>query len=415
MSTPCVHDDGRRKGQNVDKSLDCVTATIISPEHDNMTLLSTLFILIHFLQVDAWLPVLCKRGIPVDHESVTLRDSSCRRKLRLFSSSGETTSSSSVMEVVDRSTITLLEHINLNIPTHDHALPFYLEVLGCGLDPRKATNIGSPKKTIWANCGASQFHLPYGETPQTLRGHMGLRFQSLQGLEERLEANRETYVTAQKCIDPSGQENIRIIDHYGNIFVCRAKSKKQSQMRQPILHPNQTEEWGDVATRYGRTESDCQGIDYVEFSCPMGSAEKIALFYESVLDATTSTIRDPNGMAIAIIAVGDVDDSGRAEQSLLFRETTDPIPDYDGHHIALYVGESSADFEQAFKNALLANVVWCNPRFQDQVDSIAELRKEHQFRFKDIVDMQTGERIMELEHELRSIDHKAWPGRAMQV
>ena len=182
-------------------------------------------------------------------------------------------------------------------------------------------------------------------------------------------------------------------------------------MRQPIILPHQTDQWGEIATRYGKVDSDCQGIDYVEFQCPMGQAERIALFYESVLDATTSTVQDQEGSSIAIIAVGNVDEMGRSEQCLLFRESSDPLPPYDGHHIALYVGESVEDFEQAFQNAQLANIVWCNPRFSDQVMSLEGLRKEQQFRFKNIIDMETGELIMELEHEMRSIHHKAWPGK----
>jgi hypothetical protein len=321
--------------------------------------------------------------------------------------------------VMDRSTVTLLEHVNLNAPSHEHILPFYFGLLGCGMDPRKAANLApdAPKKTLWANCGASQFHLPYGDTAQRIPGQVGLRFDesSFERLEGRLEEYTPHYASAESGKDAgTGRKYIRITDHYGNIFVCRPKDVvdvSNVQLRQPFIRPEDTEEWGQVATDYGRLETDCKGIDYVEFRCPKGTASKIALFYESVLDATTTVVETSEGASIAIVAIGNVDQQGRADQSILFRETTEPIPDYDGHHIALYVGETAADFEQAFKNAKLANVVWCNPRFSDQADSLEEARKEKQFRFKDIVDMETGEFIMELEHEMRSIQHPAWPGK----
>ena len=83
-----------------------------------------------------------------------------------------------------------------------------------------------------------------------------------------------------------------------------------------------------------------------EFHCPIGTAEKIALFYESVLDAITTCIDLGDGTKIAIIAFGNVDDTGKADQSLLFRESEGEVPEYDGHHIAMYVGESAADYEQ---------------------------------------------------------------------
>lgn len=336
-------------------------------------------------------------------------------------------SSSSPDKILDRSTLTLLEHVNLNVPNHDHILPLYFGLFGCGMDPRKAANLApdDKKRTLWANCGASQFHLPFGDTAQRIPGQIGLRFESLEGLQQRLQTWKEHYATAESGKDPgSGREYIRITDHYGNVFVCRAKLSPDTTststtsthhlLRQPFIRPDETEEWGEIATKYGRVETDCQGIDYVEFHCPKGTASKIALFYESVLDATTTVVDTGSGSSIAIVAVGNVDQQGRADQSILFREITneeESIPEYDGHHVALYVGESAEDFEQAFKNAQVANIVWCNPRFQDQVDSLEEARKEKQFRFKDIVDMETGELIMELEHELRSIQHPAWPGK----
>lgn len=377
----------------------------------NMKHLFAFLVILCLLSVNAWLL------LPVTNKRNNGRMTFGTRDPSTFLSVASTTGSTKT--IVDRSTLTLLEHINLNVPTQNPAIHFYLDVLGCGLDPRKAANLGSPQKTIWANCGASQFHLPYGETAQVIPGHIGLRFNSLNELKERLDRIKETYASAVTTMDSAGREQIRIVDLYGNTFVCRASQSGQQEeaattsqltMRQPIILPHQTNEWGEIATRYGKLDSDCKGIDYVEFQCPAGKAERIALFYESVLDATTSTVQDLEGSSIAIIAVGNVDESGRSEQCLLFRETSDPIPPYDGHHIALYVGESAADFEQAFHNAQLANIVWCNPRFSDQVTSLDGLRKEQQFRFKNIVDMETGETIMELEHEMRSIDHKAWPG-----
>jgi len=364
---------------------------------------------------------LYRRPFPVSKLGVGDRQGSTTgRCVRVLASSTDSTEASFPRRkgIVDRSTLTLLEHINLNAPSHEHIVPFYFGLLGCGLDPRKAANLSpnAPKQTLWANCGASQFHLPYGDPAQTLPGQIGLRFESLEGLKNRLDDFRSSYVTAEHGKDKAlGQDYIRIVDHYGNVFMCRAKSGSgdPTRWRQPIIPLNAKEEWGEIATNYGRLETECKGIDYVEFDCPKGTASKIALFYESVLDATTSTHRLGDGSSIAIVAVGNVDETGRSDQSILFRETDKTIPEYDGHHIALYVGEAQADFEQAFKNALVADVVWCNPRFQDQVDSLEEARKERQFRFKDILDMDTGERIMELEHELRSVEHPAWPGRSI--
>jgi hypothetical protein len=269
------------------------------------------------------------------------------------------------------------------------------------------------KKTIWANCGASQFHLPYDDVAQRIPGHIGLRYDSLDGLKSRL-LDEDCKVAIKSCesgVDPrTKREFVKLVDMYDNVFYCRVGEPVQTDKQQPIIGPEDTVEWGEYATKYGRLESDCRGIDYVEFNCPLGSAEKIALFYESVLDATTSCFEVAPGLKIAIIAFGNVDGNGKVDQSILFRESEDAIPPYDGHHVAMYVGQSSSDFEQAYRNAEIAGVVWVNPRFTDKADSLEGAKAWKQFRFKDIVDMKTGEKIMELEHEMRSTEHEAWPG-----
>eukprot|EP00525_Craspedostauros_australis_P003832 CAMPEP_0198124148 /NCGR_PEP_ID=MMETSP1442-20131203/39262_1 /TAXON_ID= /ORGANISM="Craspedostauros australis, Strain CCMP3328" /LENGTH=406 /DNA_ID=CAMNT_0043783489 /DNA_START=46 /DNA_END=1266 /DNA_ORIENTATION=- len=324
--------------------------------------------------------------------------------------------STSSETAVDRSTLTLLEHVNLNVPSHEYILPFYFDILQCGMDPRKAANLApdAPKKTIWANMGASQFHLPYGDVAQTIPGIIGLRFDSLDGLKKRLqEESAKDVVKGWTELSGGRGVSIRIEDNYGNVFLCSAKPKSaasQTNYQQPYIRPTELEKWGDVATTYGKSQPECRGLDFVEIRCPPNTADDIALFYDSVFDATT-TVLDVDGK-IAIIGFGDINENGQPEQSLLFRESPDTADEYDGHHIAMYVGDSVLDFEQAFKNAKLADIVWVNPRFSDDVMDLGGARKWKQFRFKDIVNIQTGETIMELEHELRSIEHESWPGAA---
>jgi hypothetical protein len=317
--------------------------------------------------------------------------------------------------LIDRSTLTLLEHINLNVPNHKYILPFYVDLLGFGLDPRRAHNVVAGSKTVWTNCGASQFHLPYGEEAQVIPGSIGLRYNSLEELKRRL-ARQDDTGDGDKCFESyqigcdGGREFVRVTDRYGNVFFCREGPEGDTSFRQPLVSETDTEVYGEVATKYGRECSECRGIDYVEFHCPWGTAEKIALFYDSVFDATTTVTID-KGDRIALVGFGNIDSNGKAAQYLLFREIDQSLPPYDGHHIALYVGTTSADFEQAFKNCEMAEIVWVNPRFSDKAMNLSGAKKWKQFRFKDIIDMKTGETILELEHEVRSIMHEAWPGR----
>lgn len=312
--------------------------------------------------------------------------------------------------IQDQSTLTLLEHINLNVPNHDYILPFYVELLGCGLDPRKAENLLAGSKTVWANCGASQFHLPYGATAQVIPGKIGLVYDSLEPLKERLAQVLKLEET-KRCIQSHilADDHVELVDRYGNVFVCREGSYVVNGLKQPLLTTRDTDKFQRLATQYGCDSTECRGISFCEFMVPLGTADKICQFYDCVLDATASVVTH-NGDNIAVVAFGDIDKQGRANQSLLFRETSEKIPPYDGHHVAMYVGKSAADFEQAFKNAETAGVVWVNPRFSDKADTLQGAKHWKQFRLKDIVDMETGKKIFELEHEMRSIEHSAWPG-----
>ena len=403
-----------------------------------------------------------------------------------------------------QSSLTLLEHVNLNVPSHREqdrkkVLAFYFDVLGCGVDPRIAMNLHDetnddadekedPDTTkaqadephfaiepglIWPNCGVSQFHLPRADVAQTIPGHIGLRYHSLQGIKARVIAldnnnsNDDADASSSCCfssytlhpanVTTGKQEYLVIEDTYGNLFQCREEEVQEGGVfdggkfaniqSQPLVYHHQTDEFGDVARKYGIRDgrvngsnnnndtddresdsdaaklpvaglmggSDCRGIDYVELHCRPGTATKIAQFYEVILDATTSVITDPNGGGerVALIALGRINlATGRAEQYLIYRETstTPPVQEYDGHHIAVYVGTTMDDFVEAFQKAHVAELVWVNPRFVDTVTTLEHAVELHQFRLKDIIDLDTGIPLLEFEHEIRSIHHPNFPG-----
>jgi hypothetical protein len=75
-------------------------------------------------------------------------------------------------------------------------------------------------------------------------------------------------------------------------------------------------------------------------------------------------------------------------QSLLFRETDRPLRAYDGHHIAIYVANFSSPYG-----------------FLQSRGGISEDVRNHQFRFKNIVDPVDGSAKFSLEHEVRSLRH----------
>jgi hypothetical protein len=73
---------------------------------------------------------------------------------------------------------------------------------------------------------------------------------------------------------------------------------------------------------------------------------------------------------------------------LVFRETDQPIPAYDGHHIQVYVQDFSGPYKEMKKRELLT-----------------EESNAYQYRWETIVDLDSNETLFEIEHEIRSMTH----------
>src|ERR1700745_3705689 len=72
-------------------------------------------------------------------------------------------------------------------------------------------------------------------------------------------------------------------------------------------------------------------------------------------------------------------------QHLLFRETDRPQPEYDGHHVQIYITNFSGPHRTLAKHNLIYS--------EDT---------PYQCRFRDIVDLESGKHLFTIEHEVRS-------------
>ncbi len=250
--------------------------------------------------------------------------------------------------VEDLGNIVCLEHVNTKVPDQRLATLFYMTGLGLTRDPYLMTGVTN----MWVNVGRSQFHLPTGE-PQVLRGHTGLVIPGRAQLLERLKG-----VTADlagtKFAFAEHNDYIEAVCPWGNRFRCFEPGPAFGQMR--------------------------LGMAYVEVDVPTGTTAAIAEFYREML-ATDASASQEDGVGVARACVGD-------GQSLVFRETDAPAPEYDGHHIAVYL----ADFSGPHKRLLDKGMV-------------SEESDQHQYRFLDIADPNTGKALFRLEHEVRSMRH----------
>lgn len=249
--------------------------------------------------------------------------------------------------VEDVGNIVALEHVNVTIPDQRLATLFYVVGMGFTRDPY--LSVGD--ENMWINVGQQQFHLPT-RGPQVLRGHVGVvvpdrsaLIARLGGVGKKLAGTRFSYVEQD--------DFVQVTCPWGNELRCHA-----SQPR-----------WGDMTL----------GIPYVRFAVPNGAAPGIAAFYEQAFGVKARLAR-----GTATIPMGH-------NQDLVFAEREEPIPAYDGHHVAIYV----ADFAGPH-------------RFLQAHGLVTEETNQHQYRFQRLIDPQTGALLFEIEHEVRSLRHPMW-------
>jgi hypothetical protein len=248
----------------------------------------------------------------------------------------------------DTGNIVLLEHVNVTIPDQRVATLFYVSGLGFTRDPYLMVGIDN----MWINIGRSQMHLPTGR-PQRLRGTIGLVVPNLSLLDERLQRVARDLAATEFAFADRGSF-FSVTCPWGNRFRCHAP----------------TPEFGDAEL----------AMPYVELDVPPGNARGIARFYSEILGAAAEpVVRE--GRPSACVRAGK-------DQCLWFRETAEAIPPYDGHHVQIYI----ADFTTPYRLLLERKLITRQPN-------------QHEWRFRDIVDLDTGRVLFTIEHEVRSLDN----------
>lgn len=242
-----------------------------------------------------------------------------------------------------------LEHLNLTVPDQQLAIRFYISGLGFTRDPYLVTGL----ENMWVNIGRNQIHLPI-KPAQVMRGHTGLVVPDLDALANRLAAVKEHLAHTRFSFERRNG-HVEVTCPWGNRFRCYKPDEK----------------------RFGRI---VLGMPYLAFDTLKGTAEKIASFYRKVL-AVPAQVEKKGKTVSARVLVGQ-------NQHLYFNEIDGELPAYDGHHIQLYLVNFSGPHRQLNERGL-----------------VFEESDRYQYRFKHLVDPDSGERVYELEHEIRSVTH----------
>lgn len=246
----------------------------------------------------------------------------------------------------DVGNIVLLEHVNVTQPDQGPTTLFYVVALGGTRDPYMMVGLDN----MWINFGRQQMHLPSRDPqPQVLRGTLGFVVPDLEAVKARL-ARVAPRLAVTKFSWRDAGAHVEATCPWGNRVRCHAP-----------------------AAEYGATDL---ALAYVELDVPRGAADGIGRFYTEIMGAPASV-----GNAAARVPVG-------RGQALVFRETADPIPPYDGHHVQIYIADFSGPYEKLKARGLISL----------ETDA-------HEWRFQKIVDPQNGKQLFEIEHEVRSLRH----------
>ena len=239
------------------------------------------------------------------------------------------------------------EHVNVTVPDLRIATIFWIMGMGFTRDPYLMVGVDN----MWANIGMQQFHLPT-RPAQVLRGVAGIVVPDLEALRMRLEEVKPRLAGTQFKWE-NEDKHVAVTCPWGNKLRCHAPGP----------------EFGDMTL----------GMPYVEFTVPAGSAKGIARFYDEIMGAPSAVV-ECRGAPAAKVRIGG------ERLSFIFRETPDPIPAYDGHHVAIYI----SDFHTPHKKLM-------------DLGLLSMENGPYEWRFKEIVDLDTKKVLFEIEHEVRSM------------
>ncbi len=250
----------------------------------------------------------------------------------------------------DLGNIIELGHVNVTVIDQRTATDYYITGLGLTRDPYLMTGTNN----MWANAGKSQFHLPTRPDAQVIQGITGLVIPDREALLARLEGVREELKDTEFDFSETN-DAVETTCPWGNRIDCHAPDEARS----------------------GRMSL---GMAYVEFDVPVGAAPGIDRFYRKIFGAASS-LSERKGAPTAEVRSGE-------KQYLYFRETETPRVAYDDNHIQFYIHDFSGPYDKLMERGL-----------------VTQESNQHQFRFKDIVDPESGETVYIIDHEVRSMGH----------
>ncbi|HEX9842894.1 MAG TPA: hypothetical protein VGC20_09095 [bacterium] len=243
------------------------------------------------------------------------------------------------------------EHVNFRVDDHRPATLYFLQGLGFTREPYRM--VGG--RNMWVNVGLQQFHLPMGE-PSPFPGEVSVAVPDLARVKHDLEAIApQLKGTAFACVQENGTLATR--DPWGHAVRVHDSHKLPGHLP--------------------------QSIPQVTFHVPPGTAEGIARFYRETIGCPAE-VAGRKGAREASIQAGPHQRFVYAE-----RKGAEHAPKHN-NHVAVYLNRYWELYEALGERNLI----------MEPVGVAIE-----QFRFSDIVDLDSGDLLYRIEHEMRSLYH----------
>ena len=335
--------------------------------------------------------------------------------------------------------VLLLDHLNLNHQKgrHDLLRSYYFDMLGLVLDPRKQENADKGRKTLWANAGITQFHLPEEESAQVFDGVVTLSYTepspaAFEALKRRLTQPPALLDDTHFTWVELSAEQVAVRDPWGSCFVIKHDpSRRDARGSQPGVSLDGVDGGGgivmsDVTVNLpkGKTGRDVMGVakfyEHVfgtpvvgkrglfddTYSVSMATSPQQTLTIMRV-DGPQGLLPDPMRSIQQVLQAAARNQLPppvpQSHEGLEWSDGGEKIVSNTGPHISLYIQDFAGAYKRA--EALGSNVLFTNTRFKRQATSLAEAQEQSMFRVLDVVDPSNPAAgpIFRLEHECRSV------------
>ena len=245
-----------------------------------------------------------------------------------------------------------MDHVNFETPDHEMATIFYMNGLGFTRDPYRRAD----EQNLGVNVGRQQFHLPKrAERTPPFFGTVGLVVPDIDGIKRRFA-----------LLDDLGKFEGTPYDWVEEGDTVLITSPFGYRLR---LHPHGTIQF-----------SKPLGITYVEVPTPLGKAEGVGRFYQNIVGALVQFSKE-GGTDAAIITAGPHQEIKFIEREL---ENYDTYSMHISYHVTHY-------------NELRQKL--------NEQGSLMGLGEGEAFFFNKIFDPDTGEILMTVQNEVRSVYH----------